>query len=196
MYINKIIILCILLVQFNLRAQESQTALSIQEISFKNTELLKHVMHFVDSLSTHDDYWKNGKGYLRIALGQVNNENIKSKYLVFPDLSEVKIADDSSFPLFFTRISGRIAIVDLGSEFYSKINNVISKRSKKKFLKLLEPFLFEKTSVVLKDMNGDIIGKDKGFRKQYVNYTESSGIEIIFYKNGSIRVKKTDYQSK
>uniref|UniRef100_UPI0040489F47 hypothetical protein n=1 Tax=Roseivirga sp. TaxID=1964215 RepID=UPI0040489F47 len=196
MYINRIVVFCLLLVQFNLNGQERSASLKIQEITFENVEFLKQVTNFIDSLNDHDDHWKNGKGYLRIVIGQIDDKRIKSKYLIFPDLREIKKGEYFNFPLFFSYISGRIAVIDLGNDFHLKIGNIASMKSQRKFLRLLEPFLYERSRVVLRDMNGEVIGEDKNFRGQYLIYTETSGIEIIFYDDGSMTVKRTNYRSK
>ena len=137
----------------NALAQGKSHKVHIQEVGLKDS-IGHHIQYFIDSVSQRDEGFRNGKGYLWLIMYEDQGGNSAPDSLAIRHYELRKNEydyddDDSHFPLFYTLFNGRPILIetrDVSSPEYF-LNYRISQRSKRKFRRLLEPFLPPKEKV-------------------------------------------------
>ena len=124
----------------------------IQKVEIKDS-IDHHIRYFIDSVGNRYEEFRNGLGYLRLTIEEISDKgardrDIVRKYTLYHTTLTYDDEEYARYPLFYTISEGRpmvirIENVDPGQYFADKI----SKRSKRKFKRLIEPFLYPRERV-------------------------------------------------
>ena len=198
MYRSKIILLAICcLFCYRVRAQ-SPPKLSISEIQFVDPEIETYVQAYVDSLEQASDHWASGKGYLTAYLSQPRgssetNNPIVRFYKIYPSVVDFDTAEDTRFPFFYTFLAGRMCLVDysdISINYFMKYS--LKKGSKRRFKRLIAPFLFDRINRRKEDMPKEFKKGSKFYRPTPWLYLHPLRLEIAVYYDGTITVRQTN----
>jgi len=127
--------------------------ITITQVRLEDKTLEDSIYAFIKNESENDSLF-NKSGYILLLFDHYNYTNPTKKiiyscfynksYDAFDDIN-----DDAAFPLFYTYINNRIVIIkDL--PVASSINYSITKKSKRKFIKRLTPFLTKASTITIK----------------------------------------------
>ncbi|MET4083324.1 hypothetical protein ABIB40_003293 [Pedobacter sp. UYP30] len=157
---------------------------NITEVTLKDTALVDALYSYI-ARQTKNDTLFNRKGYIWLVVNYRPTPDRKVLSKCFFDKRFTNFDDDDArFPIFYTYINGRMVIIE-NSRLSTAIDLKISKKSKRHFRKLIEPFLFAKETDFLEGHKimarfGEVMIIDGG---------------NIFYKmeDGTSYSKQTDY---
>ena len=165
----------------------------ITEIEFKD-RIEEHLRFFSDSLSLYDEDWKNGKGYFTIVIhedsGPVREDSLPVRHydVNYSDLDFYE--DDGEFPLFYTQITGRPATIEFKSVSFPEefLQYSISRKSIRKFRKVMKPFLFERIKIYDPDSPRKKDENPQWYRPQVVKLNHVY-MRITVFLDGSTKRK-------
>ncbi|MCK5401959.1 MAG: hypothetical protein KAJ28_10030 [Flavobacteriaceae bacterium] len=171
----------------------SQTS-RIELVQLKDSVFLKGVSEIIKKAKIQYPPFKD-KGYIQVYLNYLNkeavNEQIFAEYRVNDQYFSLKLRYTRSlFPKFYSYIDGKIILI------YNKtvpiLNLGFSKRSKRRLIKKMEPFLSKKEHLIARDNNGKIIINDKSFRPNE-SFKLHGGWFLKIYANGKYDIEKKKY---
>jgi len=173
--------------QTNRSTLKGAQRIDITKAEIKDSVLITQLKKFIKTQSEEDSLFKK-KGYVQVFLTKkphkpnvVRSYHINKNYVSFDDMD-----NDKQFPLFYSLLSNRVVLFmyyDLSDIFKLKF----TKKSKSKFRKDLEPYLFKNQTVMLHNEYNKMT-KAKDFRPDEVIQT-GGGIDVYIINDGSIVVE-------
>ena len=160
--------------------------IDIARIKIKDTVLIKYLTQFIDKQLKESSLFTK-KGYIEvfpIYASQKPNVawgyHINQNYANFDDM-----ANDKQFPMFYSFLSNKM-ILFIDYDLFETFDIKYSKKSKIKFRKEIEPYLFEAQTIVFRDKE-NIKQKFKNFRENEV-FQFGGGMNVYVMNDGKIVV--------
>ena len=176
---------------------QSSLKIRITRVDFIDPGIEPFIEEYIDSLEQVSDYWATGKGYLVAYLSQpsgstASNNPVVRVYHIHPAVSDFDRADDVRFPLFYTFLAGKMCLIrysDIWSNHFMKYT--LRKSSKRRFKRLIAPFLNERKKRTPEDTPGPIKRGDKYYREVPFIYIDGLFLEIAVRYDGTMTVRQT-----
>lgn len=191
MFKRKIILFVIACLPGAFLSAQSANSISISKVNIVDPDIETHVRIYLDSIQAASDFWKSGKGYLRMTLREpktatTNRNPVIRYYELRPSITDFDSKDDSVFPLFYTHMAGKVVLIEYsGIDPENFLQYRLKAKSKKRFRRLIEPFLPE----VKKRTEEDLIpGQKRGsryYREIPFIYTHTLHLEVSVYADGT-----------
>lgn len=172
--------------QINRSTFKGAQRIDITKLEIKDSLLITQLKKFITQ-SEENSLFKT-KGYVQVFLTNTSHKpnvvrsyHINKNYVSFDDMD-----NDKQFPLFYSLLSDRVVLFmyyDFGDIFKLKF----TKKSKSKFRKDLEPYLFKYQTVILPNENNKMT-KAKNFRPDEV-IQHGGGIDVYIMNDGSVVVE-------
>lgn len=160
--------------------------IDIATIKIKDTILIKYLIQFIDKQLKEDSLFTK-KGYIEVFPIHANRKPnvargyyIKKNYVNFDDM-----ANDKQFPMFYSFLSNKM-ILFIDYDLFDTFDIKYSKKSKVKFRKEIEPYLFEAQTIVFRDKE-NVKQTFKNFRENEV-FQFGGGINLYIMNDGKIVV--------
>ena len=173
--------------QINRSTFKGAQRIDITKLEIKDSVLITQLKKFIQTQSEENSLFKK-KGYVQVFLtithrkpNVVRSYHINKNYVSFDDMD-----NDQQFPLFYSLLSNRVVLFmyyDLSDIFNLKF----TKKSKSKFQKDLEPYLFKSQTVMLPNEYNKMT-KAKNFRPDEV-IQHGGGIYVYIMNDGSVVVE-------
>ena len=162
----------------------------IDKIEISDTILSKTISDFIFKKKKSYPEFEE-KGYIEVELRYFNDKAINNE-LHF----EYKIKDQyyrkrmttspKLFPIFYCYINRKLILFYDGA-LANYFEYDFTKKSKRKLIKKMKPFLGKPHHIIAKDENGNIIVNDKNFVDESFNI--HGGITLSIYRNGRIKIE-------
>lgn len=161
--------------------------IDITKLEIRDSVLITQLKKFIKTQSEEDSLFKK-KGYVQVFLTNIPHKpnvvrsyHINKNYISFDDMD-----NDKQFPLFYSLLSNRVVLFmyyDLSDIFKLRF----TRKSKSKFRKDLEPYLFKSRTVMLPNEYNKMT-KARNFRPDEVIHA-GGGIDVYIMNDGSIIVE-------
>lgn len=160
--------------------------IDIARIKIKDTVLIKYLTQFIDEQLKESSLFTK-KGYIEVFPIHANRKpnvargyHINKNYVNYDDM-----ANDKQFPMFYSFLSNKM-ILFIDFDLFDTFDIKYSKKSKVKFRKELEPYLFEAQTIVVAD--------EENRKQTFKNFRENEvfqfggGINVYIMNDGKIVV--------
>jgi len=182
---------------FHTNAQTAKK-IDIQQIEVIDPQIEGQLKTYLDSLEKTSDYWASGKGYLLIYLREPDSTNhndnpIVRLYDVYPAVVDFDNASDNRFPMLYTFLAGKICLLSSSETTIEDfLRYEISNKSKKRFMRSLEPFLPvpKKREKEITEQLGKPPRGDRFYRDIPFVYLHTLHLEVAVYLDGSTQSKQ------
>lgn len=149
------------------------------------TTEIKNIIH--EQLSQHADsvtgYFVDGKGYIVVEIDSYSIGDTVNCYIVRPDQN---VIENDNVPNAFAFVEDRpVLIYHINSR--EAYNPAYSKKSIRKFNKMMDRYLNSPEHIKAKDEDGNIVIDDKSFRSPFI--TTSMSKIIYTFKNRPAIIK-------
>lgn len=159
---------------------------AVQEIVLKDGTLKSVIADYIISLKENNNEFSE-MGYIEVEQFFYNRQaygpELKEKYIIKNQNFQPNLSS-SRFPNFYAFVENKIILFYYPNFSFAKH----SKKSRKKLIKELQPFLNKKIHIIARDMDGNIVIDDKNFRDEYYNI--HGGIQLKIFGNGKYEVKE------
>ena len=172
--------------QHNAVKTHSGKNIDIARVKIKDTVLIKYLTQFIDKQLKENSLFIK-KGYIQVFPIHANHKpnvvrgyHINKNYVNYDDM-----ANDKNFPMFYSFLSNKMVLF-IDYDLFETFDIKYSKKSKLKFRKELEPYLFEAQTIVVTDEENRK-QKFKNFRENEV-FQFGGGINLYIMNDGKIVV--------
>jgi hypothetical protein len=160
--------------------------IDISKIKIKDTVLIMHLTQFINKQLNEDSLFRK-KGYIQVFLAQTSQKPnvVRSYYISKNYLNFDNLANDKQFPMFYSFLLNKMILFN-NYDLFETFDIEYTKKSKVKFRKELEPYLFEAQTIVFTDKENKK-QKLKNFRPDEVFHT-GRGINVYIMNDGKVVV--------
>ncbi len=160
--------------------------IDIARIKIKDTILIMYLTQFIDKQLKEDSLFLK-KGYIQVfPIHASQKPNVARSYYIKKNYVNFdNMANDKKFPMFYSFLSNKM-ILFIDYDLFDTFDIKYSKKSKIKFRKELEPYLFEAQTIVFRDKE-NIKQTFKNFRENEV-FQFGGGINLYIMNDGKIVV--------
>lgn len=172
--------------------QQSTPLLTIQHTELQDSVVIREVKKLITEDIAGAELVREGMGYINLFEEDYHGKNssFSRKYEFFMSFSPPK--EDwpaQAYPLFYTYISGRLVLINLGGIRHS-VKLVYSTKSKKHLRKLIKPFVAKPQKLVFRDLNGKKVFTDKHAQQEPIRF--DSGKVVYIRKDGTALVRRAN----
>ena len=162
----------------------------IEEIILTDTIFMKAIKAFINKRNKIYPKFKK-IGYLQIKLLYFNKQAINNQlmlsYRIIDQYYSLNLKDPPIlFPKYYSYFNSKLILID---DEILAINSSLNftRKSKRKLIKIIEPYLNKKEHIIVKNENGKVIINDKNFRDE--SFKMHGGIILDIYKNGTYNLR-------